>query len=242
MRRGEFENAQLLIREAKAMAMPTREAQWIIPVLTASLELFWINGGIVPLAEIQSAEELIYEKNNSTHYAELAYWMCKGGLVVTEKKHIEFPTPFNLEHEGSWKIAAEQWKVLGCPYEEALALFDGDEEHQKRALLILNGLGASATYEMLKAKLRRKGVKNIPRGLRESTRSNPAQLTNRQIDVLNLLQDGLQNMEIANRLFISPKTVDHHISSILSKLNVTTRGRAVNEARKLGILHSREPG
>lgn len=134
-------------------------------------------------------------------------------------------------------MAVEQWEVLGCPYEEALALFDGDEECQKRALTILNKLGASATYEMLKAQLRRKGVKNIPRGMRESTRSNPAQLTNRQIDVLNLLQDGLQNIEIANRLFISPKTVDHHISSILSKLNVTTRGRAVSEARKLGIVH-----
>jgi len=236
MRRGKFEEAQLLISEAKAMAIPTREAQWIVPVLTATLELAWINGGILPIAEIQSArQELFNEKNNSTHYTELAYWMGKCGLE-TEKKHVEFTTPFKFEQEGSWKLAAEQWKVLGCPYEEALALFDGDETHQKQALLILNGLGASATYEMLKAKLKRKGVKNIPRGLRESTRSNPAQLTNREIDVLTLLQDGLQNIEIANRLFISPKTVDHHISSILSKLNVTTRGRAVSEARKLGIV------
>ena len=238
MRRGKFENAQLFITEAKAMAMPTREAQWIIPVLTAALELVWINGGILPIAEIQMAlKKLFCEKNNSTHYTELAYWMCKCGLADTDKNHIEFTSPFKLEHDGGWKMAAEQWKVLGCPYEEALTLFDGDEDSQKRALLILNGLGASATYEMLKGKLKRKGVKNIPRGLRESTRSNPAQLTNRQIDVLDLLQDGLQNIEIADRLFISPKTVDHHISSILSKLNVNTRARAVNEGRKLGILH-----
>ena len=238
MRRGKFDGAQQLIREAKAMAMPTREAQWIIPVLSATLELYWINGGILPIAEIQATkEELFYKKNNSTQYTEFAYWMRRCELVGPDKNIIEFTTPFKLEHEGSWKIAAEQWKVLGCPYEEALALFEGDEEHQKRALVILDGLGASATYEMLKAKLRRHGVKNIPRGLRESTRNNPAQLTNRQIDVLDLLQDGLQNIEIANRLFISPKTVDHHISSILCKLNVNTRARAVNEARKLGLLH-----
>ena len=182
MRRGKFEEAQLLISEAKAMAMPTREAQWIVPVLTATLELCWINGGVIPIDELQSArQELFNEKSNSKHYTELTYWMGKCGLE-TEKKLVEFIAPFKLEQKGRWKIAAEQWKVLGCPYEEALALFDGDEEHQKQALVILNGLGASATYEMLKAKLKRIGVKNIPRGLRESTRRNPAQLTNREID------------------------------------------------------------
>ena len=237
MRRGNFENAQLMIREAKAVAMPTREAQWIIPVLIATLELYWINDGLLPKDDIQmSVKELFYKKNNEIHYTELAYWIGKCGFVDSDKNPIEFITPFKLEHEESWKITAEKWKVLGCPYEEALTLFEGDEEHQKRALQILDGLGASATHELLKTKLKRQGVKNIPRGLRESTRSNPAQLTNRQIDVLELLQDGLQNIEIANRLFISPKTVDHHISSILSKLNVTTRTRAVSEARKLGIL------
>jgi DNA-binding CsgD family transcriptional regulator/tetratricopeptide (TPR) repeat protein len=238
LRRGKFENARRLITEARIMAIPTREPQWIVPVLTASLELAWITGGTIPVAEIESAtHKFFHGKNNSTHYSELAYWMRKCGLIQTEKKYGEFTTPAALELEGRWKMAAEQWKTLGCPYEEALALFDGDEDHQKAALLILHGLGASATHEMLKAKLKRNGVKNIPRGLRESTRSNPAQLTNRQIDVLILLQDGLQNIEIANRLFISPKTVDHHVSTILSKLNVTTRGRAVTEARKLGIVH-----
>ena len=140
--------------------MPTREAQWIIPVLTAALELVWINGGILPIAEIQMAlKKLFCEKNNSTHYTELAYWMCKCGLADTDKNHIEFTSPFKLEHDGSWKMAAEQWKVLGCPYEEALALFDGDEDSQKRALLILNGLGASATYEMLKGEIKTQGRK-----------------------------------------------------------------------------------
>ena len=81
------------------------------------------------------------------------------------------------------------------------------------------------------------GVKNIPRGPRESTRSNPAQLTNRHIDVLVLLKEGLQNAEIADKLFISAKTVDNHISSILSKLGVNTRAKAVREAIRLGILN-----
>ena len=84
--------------------------------------------------------------------------------------------------------------------------------------------------------MRSSGIKKIPRGLRESTRSNPAQLTNRELDVLQLLQEGVQNKEIAGALFISPKTADHHISSILFKLDVKSRTKAVTEAIRLGIL------
>ena len=84
--------------------------------------------------------------------------------------------------------------------------------------------------------MRAEGIKKIPRGLRASTKSNPAQLTNRELDVLNLLQKGIQNKEIAAVLFISPKTADHHISNILFKLDVNSRSKAVVEAFRLGIL------
>ena len=84
--------------------------------------------------------------------------------------------------------------------------------------------------------MRAGGIKKIPRGLRESTKKNPAQLTNRELDVLQLLQKGNQNKEIAALLFISPKTTDHHISSILYKLEVNTRSKAITEAVRLGIL------
>ena len=84
--------------------------------------------------------------------------------------------------------------------------------------------------------MRADGIKKIPRGLRESTKANPAQLTNRELDVLQLLQKGVQSKEVAGSLFISPKTVDHHISSILFKLDVNSRSKAVTEAVRLGIL------
>ena len=75
-----------------------------------------------------------------------------------------------------------------------------------------------------------------PRGLRQSTKENPAQLTNRELEVLQLLNKGVQNKEIAESLFIAPKTVDHHISSILFKLDVNSRSKAVSEALRLHIL------
>ncbi|HEX4849462.1 MAG TPA: LuxR C-terminal-related transcriptional regulator, partial [Puia sp.] len=83
---------------------------------------------------------------------------------------------------------------------------------------------------------RSSGIKSIPRGVRKSTRSNPAALTEREIDVLHLVKEGMQNKEIAAKLFISSKTVDHHISALLYKLEVNSRAKAVHEAIQLGIL------
>jgi DNA-binding CsgD family transcriptional regulator/tetratricopeptide (TPR) repeat protein len=236
-RRGMFEEARVLLKDAYAMAVPTGEAQRVIPVLIARLELSWINGNALPLEEIQHAERTLFPyRDHSWYYSEFTYWIRKCGIQNTVGLGVEFTEHFNLGFEGQWKAAAELWEKTGCPYEQALALFDGDEVHQKQALLILNELGASATHEMLKSRLKFKGIKKIPRGPNESTRSNPAQLTNRQIDILVLLKEGLQSAEIANKLFISPKTVDNHISAILSQFDVKSRAKAVVEARKMGIF------
>jgi DNA-binding NarL/FixJ family response regulator len=101
---------------------------------------------------------------------------------------------------------------------------------------MMQELGATAVYEKLKMEMRASGIKSIPRGMRESTRANAARLTGREVDVLKLLKEGMQNKEIADRLFISAKTVDHHITSILFKLDVNTRVKAVHEAINLDII------
>jgi DNA-binding NarL/FixJ family response regulator len=79
----------------------------------------------------------------------------------------------------------------------------------------------------------------LPRGPRPSTRENPAGLTAREVEVLVLLRSGLGNAEIAKQLFLSSKTVEHHISAILRKLGVRTRLEATAEAARLGLQHAR---
>jgi DNA-binding NarL/FixJ family response regulator len=132
--------------------------------------------------------------------------------------------------------AAQLWKHLGCPYERALALFEGTEGDKKVAIEIVHTLGADAVYEKMKFEMRSFGIKNIPLGLRKSTLSNPANLTSRELEVLQLLKEGLQNREIGSRLFISVKTVSHHIASIFFKLDVNSRGKAVQQAIHLNII------
>jgi DNA-binding CsgD family transcriptional regulator/tetratricopeptide (TPR) repeat protein len=235
IRRGEFAGARSLIEEAKKLAKLTREAHRIVPILATELEFCWMNNERPDLDELTEAEHTLFpRKDNSWYYSELTYWKIKCGVSIAEDIHLLEPVA--RERDKDWEIAAEMWKQLNCVYEQALALAMGDEESQKKSLIILHGLGATSTHEMFKVKLKQLGVRNIPRGPRASTLENPAQLTLRQIEILKLLQDGSQNKEIADKLFISPKTVDHHISAILSKLEVNSRAKAVLEARRLGIL------
>ena len=132
------------------------------------------------------------------------------------------------------------WTALGCPYEAALALAGADDEALlRRALDELRALGASAAAAVVARRLRERGAANLPRGPRPATRENPAHLTARELEVLALIADGLRNRDIAERLFLAPKTVDHHVSAILRKLGTRSRGQAAVRALQLGLA---QPG
>jgi DNA-binding NarL/FixJ family response regulator len=97
-------------------------------------------------------------------------------------------------------------------------------------------MGARPAARRVERMLRERGIRDLRRGPRATTRENPAGLTAREVDVVALLAEGLRNAEIAARLFVTEKTVAHHVSAILRKLDVKTRGQAGAEAARLGIV------
>ena len=137
---------------------------------------------------------------------------------------------------GDWRGAAAIWAEIGFPYERAMALMDGDEAARREAFAILEKLGAAATIERCREMLAERGVRGIPRGPRAATRANPMGLTEREIEILELLEQGLANADISKRLHRSVKTVGHHVSAILAKLGAATRQEAAHIARSKGLL------
>jgi DNA-binding CsgD family transcriptional regulator len=168
----------------------------------------------------------------------LAVWRQRIGMLEQSPPD-DVPDPFRAELSGDWRTAAKLWQKLGCPHEQALALAGGDESAQRSALIILDELGARPAAALLRNRLVKGGARGVPRGPRSTTRSNPANLTKRQVDVLALVARGLSNKEIGRRLFLSTRTVDHHVSALLQKLNATSRADAQRIARELGIATER---
>lgn len=234
VRRGDPEAARLLA-EARQLAAETRELQRIAPVASASAEMAWLEGDLERLLDEAHALLLMAEGHNDPWVrGEFAFylWRAVGAAEAYEK----IAAPYALQMSGDWKAAALAWRELGCPYEEAQALSDGDEAAQREALQIFERLGAGPAADRLRQSLRAGGVRGLTRGPRQSTQENPAGLTGRQMEVLALMADGLSYNEIAERLFISPKTVEHHISAILVKLNTRTRAEAVAAALQSGLI------
>ncbi len=165
---------------------------------------------------------------------ELSFWMWRAGGLTNVPAQIA--EPFAQQFAGDWRRAAELWGHLGCPYEQALALADGDDEAKRDALALFEQLGAQPAAALMRRQLREQGVTGIPRGPRPSTRSNLVGLTSRQLEVLQLMVEGCSNAEIANRLYTSPRTIEHHVSAVLAKLAVHSRTQAISAAYALGLV------
>ncbi|MEO8412667.1 MAG: AAA family ATPase [Ginsengibacter sp.] len=234
MRTGSADPLPLLLK-AETKAFETMELQRVIPSLIALLEYEWLTGKTyIKTEDLDRISNRIEESISGAEKSEFAFWLQKARKQDLQLK--EMHEGYDVSNVKMAIKAAKIWNVLHCPYQEALSLAEGNEEDKKRALLIFQQLGAKAICEKIKMEMRASGIKNIPRGIRESTKANPARLTNRELDIIHLLQKAVQNKEIAETLFISPKTVDNHISSILFKLDVNSRSKAVAEALRLGIL------
>jgi DNA-binding CsgD family transcriptional regulator/tetratricopeptide (TPR) repeat protein len=220
------------IREARALAGPNPELQRAGMLALVAAEAAWLAAdpeGV--LREVRPVFEVARHRRDPRMNGELAAWLWRVGAL--DERPSDIAEPYALEISGDWRAAANAWRMLGCPYEHATLLgWHGTESDQREALVILEALGAGPAEHSLRRRMRERGVRRIPRGSRRSTRQNPYGLTRREAEVLALLSEGLRNTVIAKRLFLSTKTVEHHVSAVLAKLGVDSRIEAVTLTRR----------
>ena len=138
---------------------------------------------------------------------------------------------------GHLDAAVSRFTRLGMPYEAARARFmlaeavrssepEVAEAEARAALRAFEGLGAGRDADAAAALLRALGVKVARTGPR-----SVGMLTKREQEVLELLGQGLSNPEIAERLYLSRRTVEHHVAHILSKLGLRNRSSSRRSRR-----------
>jgi DNA-binding CsgD family transcriptional regulator/tetratricopeptide (TPR) repeat protein len=236
--------ARVLVRQGSAgapewLARAARHAatadvlEWLVPTGLAHIEQAWLSGdhgraGPYPGLLLERTDR----PGMAVQRGELLLYL--GRLGYPAAPFAGCPEPYAAALRGDWGSAADAWLAAGDPYEQALALAEsGQVEPCLEALTILDGLGAAPAVALVRRRLRGLGVARLPRRPQPGTLTNPAGLTDRQLEILRLVAAGLSNAEIAQRLVVSTRTVDHHVSAILAKLGVATRREAAARAAEL---------
>jgi DNA-binding CsgD family transcriptional regulator len=231
-RRGE--DAHEWLDQAWELAANTGEQQRLAPAAVAMAEAAWSADETMPVAALDLAWTASTALPSDWIVAEVAYWRAKAGLPTDTE--VAFPAPFALMRDGEWRAAARAWQAFGCPLWQAHALAQApDLDAAREAFELCAKLGAPATWTALARDRYAAGLR-VPRGPRPARAANPAGLTARELEILRLLARDLSNAEIAAELFLSTKTVDHHVSAVLRKLDEPTRRRAVATANQRGLL------
>lgn len=233
MRRGEFNGG---LDCASQLAESLDEPLLHLSLLAALAEEAWLTGTADPrlghapfvLAEYSSRPGLEWS------LGELAVWLDRSGVAIDRSTPVA--EPYRAELDGRYREAAAWWRRAGSPFDEAMALLRSDEpDDQAAAIEAFDAMGASATADRARRELRRRGITSLPSRPRAATLSNPAGLTNRQLDVARLVARGLTNAELAQQLYISAKTADHHVSAVLGKLGLATRREVMRRAAEFGL-------
>ncbi|MEQ9315717.1 MAG: LuxR C-terminal-related transcriptional regulator, partial [Henriciella sp.] len=239
MRQGDGE-ARAALNETLADAIATEEFQYIVPARISLLEFAWLNDnlseGHIQLAALGQIDP------------RLIHPWCEGERQVWARR-LKYdralpevgpvPAPLQLEIDGKAEEAAAKWLEHGCPYSAALTYIahagDAPGRHLSDAIKLLEGIGADGAAQKawkLSADFNvRTSMPRKRRGPYKSSRNHPLGLTKREQEVLGLLLTGATNKEISDALSRSQRTVEHHVSSVLSKLNVNSRMEAMLRAQ-----------
>ncbi|MGE5689290.1 MAG: ATP-binding protein, partial [Pseudomonadota bacterium] len=231
VRRGDGDAAAWLA-DVEAQADRTGEPQRIAPVVELSAEWALTSGSPMPVARLEALRATLPPSGRFA--VRIAAWAAVAGLEA--ELHGSAPSPYAAMVRRDWRAAADAFGEVGWTYDRALVLsLLTDEAALGEAIEIARGLGAEPLARRVTRRMRELGIR-VPQGPRETTRANPAGLTARQLEVLALVAEGLTNAQIAERLVVSPRTAEHHVAAVLTKLGATTRHEAARRASELRLV------
>lgn len=226
--------------QAWALAERSGDDERMVRVACARAEAAWIAGRLHEArAEADRGWDLAIERSDPWALGELSWWRSRAGGRA--RSPVPIAVPFRSMLDGDWRAAAEAWqardRVLWACYALACSPSPVDA---RRALTIADDVGAVAVRGAIVRGRRTLGLP-VPLRPRSATRANPLQLTPRELETLGLLTEGLTNAQIARRLYLSERTVAHHVSAVLQKLGQPNRSAAAATAVRRGIVPLPEP-
>jgi DNA-binding CsgD family transcriptional regulator len=220
-RRGAAFSAPVL-EQADAIASLTGSLQRIAPVAAARAEVDWLAGRHTDLDRLEETYRLAVERADSWTTGELGFWLWRFDRLSELPRHAA--EPFRLHVAGDFRAAAEAWTAVGCPYEAASALADSALERDLReALAGFGRLRARPAWRRTARRLRERGVRTVPREPRGDPAVDGDGLTSREVEILGWVTTGRTDADIAAKLHLSVRTVEHHVAAILRKKRVSSR-------------------
>lgn len=226
-----------LLDEARDLGGQANVAYQLPSIAAARAEATWLEGRLADVATEADLARGIGLNLDPLAVLDLDCWRWRAGADIGAPA--DLPEPYRMLLAGDWRGAQLWWREHGCPYEAALAVMgSADVTALRGAAEGLRALGAWAALAIVVRELRSLGERSVPREPRAATRGNPGGLTEREVEVLRLISAGMHNAEIATHLYLSARTVDHHVAAILRKFSVRSRSEAVAAAVRLGLVQT----
>src|SRR6185436_17107645 len=216
VRRGD-PDVESVLDEARERSISTGELQRLGPLASARAEAAWWRGEMRQVvSEVQVAYELALKHQHFWELGELVFWLWRTGAPISALELKKIAPAFALQITGDWRAAAQEWEHIGCPYEQAIALADGDVAAQVAALEILQQLGARPAIKFVEQKLQAIGAQQLQK-------EKFGGLTMREREVAALIAQGKSNREVAKTMTVGIKTVETYVTRILNKLDLDSR-------------------